>query len=454
MRTANALSAVILSALLVSGASAAVFEVDAAGSTSYLTIQSGVSAASDGDTVLIHGGTYSGAGNTAVDPGARNLTIQSLDARRDAVTIDCGSAARAFLIQGGQDTTLVVRDVTITNGSVGDIGGAVYVKQSGAKFENVAFTNNTATMWGGAARVDNGATAIFVGCTFEANTTGGSGGAVHVTGIGSSAGLRDCQILDNQAASWGGGVVSYSSAVVTMRGCRLENNEAVDGGGAYCRLSAELHAVGCQFVGNTAQLAGGAYVREGQLTLMDCRFEDNEADTQGGGVRFYMAPDSWAMYSVFQGNSCGYRGGAIECNQCDPGITNCTLVGNSATDRAAGLFLYDADPVVQNTVISYSAAGEAVLCDGGFENPTFTHCLIYQNAGGDSLCGTHTDNLFGEPPLFCDKDAGNLALCEDSSCLASQNGWGELVGALGQGCGPCGQPVKPASWGTIKDLFR
>ena len=86
--------------------------------------------------------------------------------------------------------------------------------------------------------------------------------------------------------------------------------------------------------------------------------------------------------------------------------------------------------------------------------PSITHCFVYANAGGDSLCGDHHDNEFSEDPLLCDVAGNDATLCADSPCQPSGNDWDELVGAYGVGCGPCGSPVEETSWGTIKALFR
>lgn len=79
------------------------------------------------------------------------------------------------------------------------------------------------------------------------------------------------------------------------------------------------------------------------------------------------------------------------------------------------------------------------------------HCVAYAN-GADNFY-SFTDNLACNP-WFCDPGAQDFSVCADSPCLAENNDWGVSVGAYGAGCGPCGTVVEPASWGSIKAMFR
>ena len=453
MRTALVCCALVVTVLLPLPVGGATFVVDHAGSTSYSTIVEGMSAASDGDTVLIMSGTYSGSGNAPINCGAKRILIRSYNDDPSDVTIDCQSSSRGLHINGGQDTTFVLRSVTITGGWA-EVGGGVFVDGCSPKLENVTFLSNWANR-GAAVGIRGGGQPVFRDCFFESNTTSAGGGAVHARGTGTAALFRNCGFFSNEAGNSGGGVAADSSAVVNLRVCEFNSNDASNNGGAvFSGSGAEVNAIGCLIVDNTAMTCAGLYCSRAKATVSDCAFRGNVGDVQCGALRFHEATDSWVMYSTFQNNSCGYRGGAIECSGCDPHITNCTLIGNSADDAAAGLYLYDSDVTVVRTIIAFSTHGEAVLCDGGFENPTFTNCLIYENAGGDSLCGTYASNDFSNPPRFCDKANHNLALCQDSFCLPAGNPWGVTVGAFGEGCGACASPVERTSWGTLKSLFR
>jgi hypothetical protein len=111
-------------------------------------------------------------------------------------------------------------------------------------------------------------------------------------------------------------------------------------------------------------------------------------------------------------------------------VSRCTFVDNerecvalSATGRA----------LVKDSIIAHNS-GSAVEGD----LVTTTHSCIFGNTEGDSLQGTHFENLFTWP-LFCNHESGDLTLRDDSPCLPANNPWGVHMGAYG--AGDCGTSV-------------
>jgi hypothetical protein len=136
---------------------------------------------------------------------------------------------------------------------------------------------------------------------------------------------------------------------------------------------------------------------------------------------------------VFRGNASAVGAGLYLKTGCDATVSHCTFAGNTG----AQISCVDSSPAITNSIIAFSINANAtpVSC-GGASEPTVEHCVIFGNAGGDSLCGSHAQNLFTDP-LFCDFEAGDLALHDDSPCLPGYNPWLEEIGALGAGdCGP------------------
>ncbi|MCD4653435.1 hypothetical protein K8T06_05830, partial [bacterium] len=100
----------------------------------YPTIQSGINAAVNGDTVLVADGTYTGDGNRDIDFVGKAVTVISENGANSCI-IDCegsiGSPHRGFYFQNSESNTSVLQGFTIQNayasGSYPDCyGGGIY----------------------------------------------------------------------------------------------------------------------------------------------------------------------------------------------------------------------------------------------------------------------------------------------------------------------------------------
>jgi hypothetical protein len=158
------------------------------------------------------------------------------------------------------------------------------------------------------------------------------------------------------------------------------------------------------------------------------------------------------MNCLFADNSCSERGGGLASWTSEPIVRNCTFSGNSAAEGGnisigSGYYL----PVIRNTIIAYADSGGAIYCDASAPF-TLTHCCVFGNAGGDSLCGAYQQNLFADP-IFCDTEnpAHPYTIHETSPCAPSYNPWGEWIGAYETGCPSA---AEPAGWGEIKGMFK
>lgn len=135
---------------------------------------------------------------------------------------------------------------------------------------------------------------------------------------------------------------------------------------------------------------------------------------------------------TFSGSSSTGFGGAVRLDYSDAVFNRCTFAGNGAPSGGAidcGTLSF---PVITNSIFAFGTDGGVVHCPPS-SAPIIAHCCIFENPGGDSLCGTYHENLFVDP-LFCPEE---LTLHDDSPCLPENNPWAEPIGAWGTGnCGP------------------
>jgi hypothetical protein len=409
LRAPTVLTVALVVAALGACAGAATVVVDTLGTGDYTAIRPALTAAAEDDTVLVLPGTYTGPANRNLFGlgYTKNVVLRSRDGAL-ATIIDCGevNGNRGInFIGGGQDSTCVVDGFTIMRG----------------KFSTT----------------DGGGTGIR--CEMNASPT-----------------LRNLIIKgNNTSAANGGGLYCNNYASPIVRNVLFENNHAQAGGGLYCNMTSQPKLRGVTFRQNYAVTrGGGACCLAGcDAWFSDVVFEGNTTDRQGAGFACFESSPA-LMDVVFVGNAAHDYGGAIDIqDNCSPFFLNCTLSGNSAPEGGAIHVTGTSFPTITNSIVAFTGSGASTFYCDGTSTPTITKCVVFANAPGDSLCGDNYDNAFLDP-LFCDVTTGDLTLASDSPCLpgSAQNPWGELVGALGQGCE--NSPVEPSSWGRIKCLFK
>ncbi len=96
------------------------------GSGDFPTIQQAIAAADSGDQILLADGIYMGDENHNLDFLGKPLTLRSLSGMPATCTIDCSDGygdpetlRRAFEFHNAEDSTSIVRDLTIANASAG-----------------------------------------------------------------------------------------------------------------------------------------------------------------------------------------------------------------------------------------------------------------------------------------------------------------------------------------------
>ena len=114
------------------------------------TIQDAIDSATNGDTVIITPGIYTGDGNRDIDFNGKAITVRSTDpddtAVVEATIIDCeGSDTephRGFYFHSGENNACVVAGLTITNGDT-ENGGGIYCDNSSPTLINCIFKGAT-----------------------------------------------------------------------------------------------------------------------------------------------------------------------------------------------------------------------------------------------------------------------------------------------------------------------
>ncbi|MCD4819446.1 MAG: choice-of-anchor D domain-containing protein [Candidatus Cloacimonetes bacterium] len=186
----------------------------------YPTIQQGINAAANGDTVLVQPGTYV----ENINFGGRLITVTSLLLTTQDTTyisstiIDGNSNGSVVIFSNGEDTSSVLCGFTITNGSA-EKGGGIYCETlSSPSLEGLRITGNTANLYGGGILCKDNSNLSLESVIISGNSATEDGGGIEIWN--STPVITNCTIYNNEAPGlgcqidcWTGGLEAVNSIV-------------------------------------------------------------------------------------------------------------------------------------------------------------------------------------------------------------------------------------------------
>jgi hypothetical protein len=218
---AHRLPAIVLVVLAIAAsAQATTITIAVGGGGDYDNFFSAVLNATEGDTILVAPGTYTGAENRNIDPGGTNLVFIA-ESERAPVVIDCQGAERAFHFWHGETSATLVRGFTITNGMYAANGGAVACQVTSPTCEDCVFVGNDCAL-GGGAMYFNQSSSVVRNCVFDSNMTVMDGAGI--CAYYSSLSIEDCLFIDNATDFQDGGGVYANGGTDVITGCTFSGN--------------------------------------------------------------------------------------------------------------------------------------------------------------------------------------------------------------------------------------
>jgi hypothetical protein len=466
-------AALLALALAISGivtADAATWIIFPDGSGDAPTIQAGIDSAAVGDTVLVGCGTYHE--HDIVLKGG--VLLRSETGQPDCVTIEADSLGRVFYCEN-QDGAVTLEGLTIAEGRPHDSaetikGGGVYCEGSSLVVTDCVFTSNRISLTNvgfarsyGAGLYCKSSSVILTDCLFEDNLAHAESPdgmiGVGARGGGIYAYLTDlvatnCSFLGNEVRAMGfgpdedyphvsahGAALVCSGGSVTLTNCDFHSNSSsATTAGLLASGSAQGGAVYMSYCDSVAEISGCTF------SLNSVEEFDDYIGSGGGAIYCYRSTPNITSCVLYD-NSAQYGGGAIRAQAAEVTVTSCTLAQNSA-ETGAGIWgqTNAGEPstiILTRSIISFSRIGAAVACTGS--TALANCCNVYGNEGGDwvnCLVGEEgVSGNFAGDPLFCDLEAGDLTLAENSPCLPGNHPDGAdcgLIGALGEGCEAAG----------------
>ena len=211
-------------------------------------------------------------------------------------------------------------------------------------------------------------TAIWDGFTIQ-NGNAGSGAGVYLNNYVT---LTNCNIYNNEASMYGGGVYINSTggtAHVTLQNCRIMDNNASMGGGLCDRVGADY---------------------------TNCRISNNTASTKGGGIYLYNNTEPTFKNCIISNNTANNAGGMYARGQFT--AYNCDFVMNLATESIGGIYHESSHNKYYNCIVWGNVANGMPNQFAGLSD--FDHCAVSGIVNGSDNYNIPNENSGNEPGIY------------------------------------------------------
>ncbi|MEE9552942.1 MAG: T9SS type A sorting domain-containing protein [candidate division Zixibacteria bacterium] len=306
----------------------------------YLTIQEGIDASTNGDTVLVQPGTY--VENVVSD--GNNIAIGSLflttgdTSYISSTIIDGNSAGPVFSSNHDYISPAIFAGFTVQNGSAFS-GGGIYCQNSSIEIYSNIIKNNVCEYNGGGIYGEDYYYSNIYDNVIIDNHAGYRGGGAYF--IDSMPIITNNRICDNVSDGDGGGVYFWDSHQSDMHENYISGNYATgDGGGIFIKNTMDVHLNLCVIADNSClENGGGIAVWDSRLELTNCTLSRNLGET-GGGIFCDGATDLNLLNSILWSDSATVDGNEIFQETNNFFVDYCDVQGGMA-----GHGNIDADPM-------------------------------------------------------------------------------------------------------------
>ena len=316
------------------------------------TIQEGINASFNGDTVLVAPGTYF----ESIDFIRKNITVASHfliipDLNYIQQTIIDGNGMVVVSFVNEEDSTSVLCGFTIQNGSSNDGGGIYCYENTSPLLRNLVISDNTSLNSGGGLYMTK-ASPVIQDVFIRNNSGGDAGGGVSC--INSSPVFVNV-IIEGNTASNGGGIFKIDSSPLLYNVMITGNIATSKGAGMYMDNSDPyLEDVTISGNGSGTYYGGGIYCKYSNPEFENVLISDNQAVYQGGGLYCQYSNLRLINVSVTNNQSSNF-GGGIYCLNCNPYFEQVSVSDNTA-GSGGGVFLVNSSPLTEGLIISKNEA--------------------------------------------------------------------------------------------------
>lgn len=295
----------------------------------YATIQEGIVASVDGDSVLVAPGTYfeninfNGKGIKVCSWYATTLDTSYIS----QTVIDGGQYSNVVVIDGLIVAARSLRGFTIQNG-YSDNGSGIAIIFCYAELEGLVIQN--------------------------CYSTGGGGGLS--SGHNSSLIMSNILIRNNTSEESGGGLFLLGISNLIMTDIVLENNHTDERGGGIYLQDSNFTVSNLEVLGNYAEDNGGGIYLNNSLysNFQNIRIHDNEAEGSGGGMAIESISGDFNNVLIY--NNCAWSGGGIYARQHSNSVFEQVKIYDNSASMGGGMYLSESMPELKSIQIRNNSA--------------------------------------------------------------------------------------------------
>lgn len=475
---------VLLSLALIlpmSAGSSATYVVAPDGTGDFPTIRTAINASSDGDSVALADGTFTGGGNYDLSFDGKAITVLSLSGQPEQCVIDCQGVGRGFIFDNEEGPTSILKGITIANGrningggiychigtspmltdciitggTSGGYGAGIACYDASPSILNCEISynhNGTPTSsdeQGGGLHCRDASSPLVSNCIFRGNSTQGTGAGVYCD-YDSAPTFTDCVFEFNSAVGDGGGLFAFGGSFVTLTRCSFSGNSAARGGAVAGDGPGDPDSLAISeslLLGNNALEAGGGLFLSGLKTvrIVATTIAGNLTYGFGGGIALNTCPLVEVAGCQVTGNFAYGPGGGIHAlNYASIALDETTVASNASAQEGGALFLSDSNVEMARTIVWGNCEDHTEVFTFSSSSSVTVLCSAIDASGFSGLgqLDFAADNIPSDP-LFCGpldcasapSSDGNFSLGADSPCLPQNNSCGQQIGALGEACG-------------------
>jgi hypothetical protein len=326
------------------------------------TIQAGINAAVNGDTVMVAPGTYV----ENINFNGKRITVASSGGAK-ATIIDGGQVDSVVTFASGENRGSVLKGFTLQNGATGFEGGGIVISSSPTVMKNI-IKNNIACNGGGGIGIAFASPLVkqnkILNNSQRSNCFGGiGGGGISIRGESSAEIIKNVISTNTWQSGNGGGITLFAAGAPLIQNNKIVGNTAVTQGGAIWVVN-----------------AGGELIVQNLI----------HKNTSAKGAGIYL----------FAGST-------------GPILVNNTIANNNGSSLGSALYTNGSGTAVKivNNVLIGESGQNAVYCDPTFgsQPPTFTDNDAF-SANGTGLAGTcagqsgQNGNISADPLFTSKKD--------------------------------------------------